>query len=280
MREISIKEIITAVKDLCIAANLYLNKDVLAALKRAYRRETSPQGKEVLKQILANAAVAEKEKIPLCQDTGLGVIFVKLGQEVKIIGGNFYQALQEGVRQGYKEGYLRKSVVKDPLRRQNTQDNTPAVIHTEIVPGDKLKISFLPKGGGAENKSVSTNLLPQAGEAGVIAFVLKAVYAAGAAACPPFIVGIGIGGNFEISALLAKKALLRSLSSAHKLPDYAALEKKILKKINALGIGPQGLVGKITALAVFIEVAPCHIASLPVSVNIQCHSCRHKSTVL
>ncbi|MFH1260021.1 MAG: fumarate hydratase [Elusimicrobiota bacterium] len=280
MRKISANKIIPAVKKLCIEANLYLPDDVLSALKKASRQENTPQGKEILNQILENSKVAAREKIPLCQDTGLGVIFVEFGQELIVVDGDFYQALQEGVRQGYQAGYLRKSVVKDPLSRENSQDNTPAIIHAEVVPGDKLKITFMPKGGGAENMSAFANLLPQAGEEGVIDFVIQTVQQAGARACPPLIVGVGIGGNFEQSTLLAKKSLLRSLSARNKNRRYALLEQKILKKINSLGIGPQGLGGRITALAVLIATAPCHISSLPVAVNIQCHSCRHKSVVL
>ncbi len=261
-------------------ANYYLGEDVVAALENARGKEESPLGREIIGQILENAKIAKDEKMPLCQDTGLAAFFVELGQDVHVEGGNFEDALQEGVRQGYKEGYLRKSIVEDPLRRKNTGDNTPAVISIRIVPGDRIKITILPKGGGSENMSAVKMLKPSDGEEGVKSFVVDTVKKAGGNPCPPIIVGVGIGGTFDKCAYLAKKALLRPIGSVHPDPYYAAMETELLEKVNNTGVGPQGLGGRITALAVHIEAHPCHIASLPAAVNTQCHSARHKEIVI
>jgi len=279
MRQIEAEEITRAVKEAAIAANYDLGEDLLAALKRGEREEESPSGREIFRQLLENARIACQEQIPLCQDCGLAVVFVELGQEVQITGGDFEQAIQEGVRQGYGEGFLRKSLCH-PLTRANTGDNTPAVIHTEIVPGDRLKITVVPKGGGSENMSRVFMLKPAEGVDGIIDRVVTTVREAGANPCPPIIVGVGIGGTFERAALLAKKALLREVGSPNPKPELAALEKALLQEVNDLGIGPQGLGGRITALAVHVLMQPCHIASLPVAVNIQCHASRHKEAIL
>ena len=281
MREISCDEIAQTVARLCMDANFYLGEDVLAALRRAREEEISPIGREILDQILRNAEIAAREKLPLCQDCGLTVVFLELGQDVHIAGGNLYDAINEGVRRGYEEGYLRKSVVDRPFSaRVNTKDNTPAVIHTEVVPGDKLKITVCPKGGGSENMSYLKMLSPAAGRQGVIDFVVDCVDRSGANPCPPIIVGVGIGGTIDQTALIAKKALLRPVGQPHPDPEVAELEAEILERVNKLGIGPQGFGGKVTALAVHVETFPCHIASLPVAVNLQCHSARHKEAIL
>jgi fumarate hydratase subunit alpha len=280
MRNINAESVTEAVRKLCMDANYYLGEDVVAALETAQGKEESPLGKEIINQILENAKIARTEKMPLCQDTGLSAFFVELGQEVHIEGGNFEEAIQEGVRQGYRDGYLRKSIVEDPLRRKNTGDNTPAVISIHIVPGDRVKITILPKGGGSENMSAVKMLKPSDGEEGVKSFVVDTVKKAGGNPCPPIIVGVGIGGTFDKCAHLAKKALLRKVGSVHPDPYYAAMEKELLEKVNNTGIGPQGLGGRITALAVHIEAHPCHIASLPAAVNTQCHSARHKEIVI
>jgi fumarate hydratase subunit alpha len=279
MRQIETAAITRAVKEAAIAANYDLGEDLLAALKRGEQEEESPSGREIFRQLLENASIAGRERVPLCQDCGLAVVFVELGQEVHIIGGDFEQAIQEGVRQGYGEGFLRKSLCH-PLTRANTGDNTPAVIHTEIVPGDRLKITVVPKGGGSENMSRVHMLKPAEGRAGVIDRVLLTVREAGPNPCPPIIVGVGIGGTFEQAALLAKKSLLREMGSPNPDPELAALEQEMLQAVNDLGIGPQGLGGRITAMAVHVLMQPSHIASLPVAVNIQCHASRHKEAVL
>jgi fumarate hydratase subunit alpha len=279
MRQIDVQEITKAVKEAAIAANYDLGEDLLAALKRGEAEEESPSGREIFRQLLENARIACQERVPLCQDCGLAVIFVEMGQEVHISGGDFQQAIQEGVRQGYGEGFLRKSLCH-PLTRANTGDNTPAVIHTEIVPGDRLKITVVPKGGGSENMSRVFMLKPAEGVAGIIDRVLTTVREAGPNPCPPIIVGVGIGGTFERAALLSKKALLREVGSTNPDPELAALEKELLKAVNDLGIGPQGLGGRITAMAVHVVMQPSHIASLPVAVNIQCHAARHKEAIL
>ncbi len=279
MRQIETAAITKAVKEAAIAANYDLGEDILAALKRGEQEEESPSGREIFRQLVENAGIACNERVPLCQDCGLAVIFVELGQEVQIVGGDFEQAIQEGVRQGYGEGFLRKSLCH-PLTRANTGDNTPAVIHTEIVPGDRLKITVVPKGGGSENMSRVHMLKPAEGRAGVIEKVVATVKEAGPNPCPPIIVGVGIGGTFERAALLAKKALLRELGSPNPDPELAALEQEMFQQVNDLGIGPQGLGGRITAMAVHVLMQPSHIASLPVAVNIQCHSSRHKEAVL
>lgn len=281
MKEISCQEIIDAVARLSIEANYYLGDDVLEALCQARESEVSPVGREVLDQILKNADIASQEKLPLCQDTGMTVVFLELGQDVHITSGDLYEAINEGVRKGYQEGYLRKSVVDRPFSaRINTKDNTPAVIHTDIVPGDKLKITVCPKGGGSENMSYLKMLSPAAGRQGVIDFVVDCVDQAGANPCPPIIVGVGIGGTIDQTTLIAKKALLRRLGEPNPDPEVAELEAEILERVNKLGIGPQGFGGRVTALAVHVETFPCHIASLPVAVNIQCHSARHKEAIL
>ena len=277
MREIRADKITRAVKNLCMDANYCLPQDVVDALKKGYVEEESPVGKDILQQILKNVEIAKKEKIPLCQDTGVAVFFVDLGQEVKIVGGSLEDAINEGVRQGYTEGYLRKSMVSDPLfERTNTRDNTPSIIHLKVVPGDRIKIVIAPKGGGAENMSRVAMLKPADGVEGVKNFVIETVKKAGPNPCPPVVVGVGIGGDFEEAAFLAKKALLRKIGEHNPDPKYARLEDELLTSINNLGIGPQGLGGRTTALAVNIEWLPCHIASLPVAVNIQCHAARHK----
>ena len=279
MREIDANTIIAAVKKLCMDANYYLGEDVLSALKKFEKQEESPLGKEILNQIIDNAGIAAKKQMPLCQDTGLTVIFADIGQEVHI-RGDFDEAIQEGVREGYRDGYLRKSIVVDPLNRKNTGDNTPAVISSRLVPGDKLSLTILPKGGGSENMSRIKMLKPADGVQGVKDFVVETIRIAGGNPCPPLIVGVGIGGSFDKVAQLAKHALLRTVGSKHPDVYYAALEDELLEKINDTGVGPQGLGGRTTALAVHIEVAPCHIASLPAAVNTQCHSARHKTTII
>ncbi|MFC1569186.1 fumarate hydratase [bacterium] len=280
MREIHVSVIINAVKKLCKDANYFLGDDVLKSLKHCLSVEESSAGKEVIQKIIENADIAQTEQVPLCQDTGFAVVFVELGQELHITGGDFSAAIHEGVRQGYEEGYLRKSIVNDPIERKNTGDNTPAVIHIEIVPGDQLKLTIAPKGGGSENMSEVKMLAPAAGVEGVKEFVVDRVCRSGANPCPPVIVGVGIGGTFEKCAEIAKRALLRSVGSRHPNPFYASFEEELLVQINKLGIGPQGFGGRCTALDVLIEVHPCHIASFPVAVNMQCHVARHKSVVL
>ena len=279
MREIDAKQIVSAVKKLCMEANYYLVEDVLTALKKFEKEEDSPLGKEILNQIIKNADIASDNQMPLCQDTGLTVVFTEVGQEVHV-NGDFNEAIQEGVRQGYIEGYLRKSIVEDPLRRKNTGDNTPAVISTKLVSGDKIKLTILPKGGGSENMSRIKMLKPADGEQGVKDFVVETVRIAGGNPCPPLIVGVGVGGSFDKAAYLAKYALLREVGSKHSDPYYAAMEEELLKRVNDTGVGPMGLGGRTTAIAVHIEAHPCHIASLPVAVNTQCHSARHKTTII
>jgi fumarate hydratase subunit alpha len=279
MREIEVAKITQAVKEAAIAANYEPGEDLLRALARGAETEESASGREIFGQLLENARIAREERIPMCQDCGLAVVFVELGQEVHLVGGELAAAIQEGVRQGYGEGYLRKSLCH-PLTRANTGDNTPAVIHTEVVPGDKLRLIVVPKGGGSENMSRVYMLKPAEGLAGIKEKVVATVREAGPNPCPPVIVGVGIGGTFERAALLAKKSLLRELGLPHADPELSGLEAQLLKEINDLGIGPQGLGGRITALAVHVLLEPCHIASLPVAVNIQCHSSRHKEVVL
>jgi len=281
LREIEASAITQAVARLCQEANFVLGEDILAALKQAQQSEESPLGKEVLSQLIENARIAKEERVPLCQDCGTAVVFLEMGQETHIIGGNLYAAVGEGVHQGYSQGYLRKSIVSQPFSsRVNTKDNTPPVMHTEIVPGDQLKITVIPKGSGAENMSRLAMLKPGDSRQGIIDLVVRTVDEAGGNPCPPLIVGLGIGGTAEKAMLLAKKALLRPVASANPDPEIAELEQEILTRINALGIGPLGFGGRITALAVNAEVMPTHIASLPVAVNLQCHSARHKETTL
>ena len=280
MRQINTEEITDTVEKICIDANYNLGDDLVVSLQNALNEEESPLGKEVIAQILENAEIGKSEQVPVCQDTGFAVVFVEIGQEVIIEGQSLQEAINEGVRRGYKNGYLRKSIVKSPLDRVNTGDNTPAVIHTDIVPGDKLKITFIAKGGGCENMSRTAMLTPAQGRNGVIDFVVNTVKDAGANPCPPIIVGVGLGGTFEYVTLLSKKAILRPVGSHNKDSNTANLEADLLEEINKLGIGPQGFGGKITALAVHVETYPCHIASLPVAVNIECHSHRPKSIVI
>ncbi len=279
MREIHTSQITAAVRDLAISANTHLGQDVLEAFERAIDQEASPTGKDILEKLIENARIAREEKIPICQDTGFAVVFVELGQEVHLVGGDLKEAINEGVRQGYQEGYLRKSICH-PFTRKNTGDNTPAIIHVEMVPGDGLRLIVAPKGGGSENMSRVTMLTPAVGIQGVKDFVVQRVKESVANPCPPTIVGVGVGGTFEMAALLAKKALLRPLSSPNPDPELANLEDELLEEINGLGIGPQGLGGRITSLAVHVNIMPCHIASLPVAVNIQCHAARHKEIEL
>ncbi|MBL7073926.1 fumarate hydratase [candidate division KSB1 bacterium] len=279
MRELDVKTVTEAVKNLCMESNYYLGQDVVEAFKTFKAREESLTGRNILDQLLENAKIASEERVPICQDTGFAVFFVELGQDVHL-NGDLKEAINEGVRQGYTEGYLRKSILSDPLERKNTDDNTPAVIWTEMVPGDKLRIVMAPKGGGSENMSEVWMLKPADGVEGVRQFVLDRVSRSGANPCPPIVVGVGIGGTFDKCTQIAKKALLREIGSVHPDPYYEKLEKEWLEDVNKLGIGPQGLGGRTTALAVFIEVYPCHIASLPAAVNIQCHAARHKSVVL
>ena len=281
MREIHADQITQTVARLCIESNYYLGEDVLAALRRYRESEVSPVGREVLDQILQNAEVARDEQMPLCQDCGLTVVFLELGQEVHLVGGDLNEAIAEGVRQGYREGYLRKSMVYPPFSaRVNTKDNTPPVIHTTIVPGDTLKITVAPKGGGSENMSQLGMLKPADGRDGVIRFVVESVRKAGANPCPPIIVGVGIGGSAEKTVWLAKHSLLREVGLPSPEAEVAELEAEILERVNRIGIGPQGFGGSTTALAVHVETFPCHIASMPMAVNIQCHSARHKEAVL
>jgi fumarate hydratase subunit alpha len=281
MREIDVKEITRTVSRLFQEACHYLPEDVLNALKQARQAEESPIGREVLDSILKNAEISAREQIPLCQDTGDAVVFLELGQDAHIVGGDLYSAINEGVRHGYTRGYLRKSMVSRPFSaRVNTKDNTPAIIYTDIVPGDRLRIVAKPKGGGAENVFRQTMLSPAQGRQGVLDFVVNAVDEAGSNACPPVIVGVGIGGTVEKTIMLGKRALLRKVGEPSPDTETAELEREILERVNKLGIGPMGYGGRITALAVHIEVFPAHIASLPVAVNLECHSCRHKEAIL
>ncbi len=280
MKSIDVAQIIPVVNKLCIAANYYVAADVREKIESALTTEESPTGREILKVVLQNYDLAASQQMPLCQDTGSAVVFVELGQDVHLTGGDFYEAINEGVRQGYRNGFLRKAIVSDPvIQRKNTSDNTPAIIYTEIVPGDKLKITVVPKGGGAENMSTLRMLNSSDGIEGVKNFVVDCVRQAGGRPCPPVIVGVGLGGNFEQAALLAKKALLRPLNVRHSDPTWAAVEDELLERINRLGIGPQGLGGSTTALAVSILDKPCHIASLPVAVNLDCHCHRHETAI-
>ncbi|PKK83316.1 MAG: fumarate hydratase [candidate division Zixibacteria bacterium HGW-Zixibacteria-1] len=280
MREIKTDTIIDAVRKLTMDAATDLGEDVINSLVSAKKVEASPVGKDILQQIIDNAKIAYDEKAPMCQDTGYAVLFVELGQDVHIVVGNYEDALNEGIRRGYKDGYLRKSVLSDPIERKNTGDNTPAVIHTQIVPGDKMKITIAPKGGGSENMSEVRMMKPSDGIQGVKEFVIDRVLRSGGNPCPPVIVGVGIGGTFEKCAMIAKKSLLRKVGDRHPNKFYADLELELLEKINKLGVGPQGLGGTTTALDVHVEVHPCHIASLPVAVNTQCHAARHKEVIL
>jgi fumarate hydratase subunit alpha len=280
MREVHYQEIVEKVADLCQRANYDLGEDVMNAFKNALKTEISETGKDVLEQLIENAEIAAAERVPMCQDTGYAVFIVELGQDCHIVGGSLYDAINDGVRKGYGEGYLRNSIVGHPLERVNTGNNAPAVVHVELVPGDKLKIHMTAKGGGSENMSALKMLKPSDGLQGVKDFILDTVRKAGPNACPPVIVGVGIGGTFEKSAYLAKKSLFRPIGVRSPRPEIAALEEELIEECNKLGIGPQGLGGRTTALDVKIEIYPCHIASLPVAVNINCHASRHKEVVL
>ncbi len=279
IREVDSKAITQAVKKLFVEANINLGDDVLCSLQDAVGVEEAPLGKQVLEKIIENAEIARREKMPICQDTGLAVLFIEIGQDAHITGDNLKDAVEEGVRQAYLEGFLRKSVC-DPLTRKNTQDNTPAIIHTDIVPGNRIRIIAMPKGGGSENMSAAKMLTPAVGSEGVKKFVLETVEKAGPNPCPPIMVGVGIGGSLEEACLLAKKSLLRPPGENSRDEHLAQMEKELCENINKLGIGPGGLGGRITTLSVSIEMMPCHIASLPVAVNIQCHVARHKETTL
>jgi fumarate hydratase subunit alpha len=280
MREIASQDIIKTVKDLCIDTNYNLGEDVQKVLREGYEKEESPVSKATLKQIIDNFEIAKEGEFPICQDTGFSVFFVEMGDQVFIKDGNLFEAINEGVRQGYTDGYLRKSILADPIERKNTGDNTPAVIHMDIVKGDKLKIICAPKGGGSENMSEVKMMKPAEGVEGVKEFVIDKVRRSGSNPCPPIVVGVGIGGTFEKCAEMAKRSLLREIGSKHPNPFYADLEAELLEKVNKLGIGAQGFGGTFTALAVFIETYPCHIASFPAAVNINCHAARHKEAVL
>jgi fumarate hydratase subunit alpha len=279
VREIAAEEITSTIRRLCIEANTILGDEVVEALKKGLEQEESKTGKDIFRQLLDNAKIAKQEGIPLCQDTGMVVVFIEMGQDIHIVHGELNQSINEGVRQGYRDGYLRASSL-DPLVRKNFGDNTPAIIHVEIVPGDKLKLTVVPKGFGGENMSRMALLTPASGMEGIKEFVLQTVEKAGANPCPPVIVGVGIGGTLEKAAFIAKKSLLRPIGQRHPDHQTAILEQELLDKINRLGIGPQGLGGKVTALDVHIETYPTHIAGLPIAVNLQCHCHRHKEAVL
>ena len=280
MKTINVNEIIKTVKELSIEANYYLPNDVKEAIEKAEKNEKWPIANNILNKILENSQIASAEKMPICQDTGMACVFIDIGQDVHITGGSLEEAINEGVRQGYAEGLLRKSVVKDPLHRVNTNDNTPALIYYNMVPGDKVKITVAPKGFGSENMSRIAMLKPSDGLEGVKNFVLETVRMAGPNPCPPIVIGIGIGGSFDKAAYLAKKALIRPVNENNTDEFYGNLEKELLEEVNKIGIGPQGFGGKTTALALNIETYPTHIAGLPVAVNINCHATRHKERVL
>lgn len=281
LREIDYNKVVETVSELCMTANYDLGEDVLSAVRKAYDLEESSTGKSILSQIVKNAEISREERIPICQDTGFAVFFVELGEDVRILGGNLADAIRDGVKKGYKEGYLRKSIVNDPvLDRKNTGDNTPPIIHYEITSGDRLKIICAPKGGGSENMSEVKMMKPADGIEGIKDFVVERVRRSSGNPCPPVIVGVGIGGTFERCALLAKKALIRRLGESNPDSRFAEVERELLKRINDLGIGPMGLGGRTTALGVHIEIFPCHIASMPVAVNLNCHAARHKRVSL
>jgi fumarate hydratase subunit alpha len=281
VRRFDVTDLTAAVKAMCIEANYDLPDDVYKALKDGKAAEQSPVGRAVFDQLIENADIAKRDRVPICQDTGFAVFFVNVGQDVHFVNGSFSEAMDEGVRQGYGDGYLRKSVAEQPGHaRQNTKDNTPAIVHTSIVPGDQVEIFMMAKGGGAENMSSLNMLKPSQGWAGMVDAVVATVSRAGSNPCPPIVVGVGIGGTIEMCTLLAKKALLREVGSVHPDERIAGMEAELLEKVNALGIGPQGLGGTQTALAVFIEEMPCHIASMPMAVNVNCHAQRHTHVVL
>jgi fumarate hydratase subunit alpha len=281
MREIQVTTISKAVAELAVNACCRLPRDVYEGFKKAQETEPSPVGRNILEQLVTNADIAAKEDMPICQDTGMAVIFADLGQDVRITGGAFEDAINEGIRRGYVDGYLRKSMVAEPLfERKNTKDNTPAIIHTRIVPGDRLRLRMAPKGAGSENKSVLKMLVPADGIDGVRKVVLDTVTAAGSNSCPPMVIGVGIGGTMDMAAVCAKRAAARDLASSNPDPRYAAFEEELLTLLNKTGIGPQGLGGRTTVLKVHVECFPTHIASLPVAVNINCHAARHAEIVL
>lgn len=280
MREVNVELITEAVKDLSIEANYFLGKDIKEALQKYKKEETWNLAEDVLEKIIINSEIASNEQMPMCQDTGMACVFIEIGQDVHLVGGRIEDAINEGVRRGYEEGFLRKSVVGDPIKRINTKDNTPAVIYYDIVDGDKIKITLAPKGFGSENMSKIGMLKPSDGLEGVKKFILETVKAAGPNPCPPMVIGVGIGGTFDKAAYLAKKALLRPINIRNNNDFYKELEIELLDKINELGIGPQGFGGKTTALGLNIETYPTHIAGLPVAVNINCHATRHKETII
>lgn len=280
MKEVHYRNIVKNVADMCKEANYDLGEDVLNAFQGALNQEVSDTGKEVLNQLIENANIASSDRVPMCQDTGVSVFIVKLGQDCHIVGGSLYDAINEGVRNGYEEGYLRYSIVDDPIHRKNTGDNTPSIIHIELVPGEEIEIHMTAKGGGAENMSTLKMLKPSDGIEGVKDFIIETIRVAGPNACPPLVVGVGIGGNFESCAYLAKKSLFRPIGERSDQPHVAELEEDLINDVNKLGIGPQGMGGKTTALDVKIETAPSHIAALPVAVNLNCHASRHKKVVL
>lgn len=281
MREIKASQIIDKVKELFLKANYHIDPDLLKLLQKTLEEETSPIGKYVLKMIIENNKIASREELPICQDTGLAVLFIELGQEVRITDGDFTEAINQGVKEAYQEGYLRKSVVDDPVfERKNTKTNTPAIIYTDIVPGDKIKFLVMPKGFGSENMSALRMLKPADGPEGIVNFIVETVKKAGPNPCPPTIIGVGIGGTADRAMVIAKKAITRKIGEPNKSEKYATMEKEILKRINNLGIGPAGLGGNISCLAVHIDYLPTHIAGLPVAVNVCCHAARHAEGIL
>ena len=280
MKNLDLSKVTNAVEKMCMDANFYLGSDVLDNLKKIAKTETSPVGKNILEQIVSNHKIAQKDQVPMCQDTGIVVVFLEIGTEV-YIDGDIYEAINEGIRRGYEKGFLRKSVVKDPLDRVNTKDNTPGIIHTKLIPGsDKVKIIVAPKGGGSENMSAIRMLKPADGIEGIKQFVVETIKNAGGNPCPPIIVGIGIGGSFEKAAILAKESLMRDVNDSSTNPINAKLEEELLELVNKTGVGPMGLGGRNTAIAVKVETYPCHIASLPVAINLNCHAARHKEVIL
>ena len=280
MREIHVDQIAETVARLVQEANFKLEADVTGAISKAMSLEEAPVGQAILVQLEQNYTIAENERVPMCQDTGVALVFMEIGQDVHLVGGSLKEAVNRGVAKGYKEGFLRMSMLNDPIKRVNTKDNTPAMIYTDVVPGDQIKLKVDCKGGGSENMSQLKMLPPSAGWEGAKKFIVETVANAGPNACPPLIIGVGIGGNFDKSALLAKKSLLRNVGDANPDPEWAAREQELLTEINKLGVGPMGLGGTVTALAVHVEVFGCHITALPVAVNIECHSHRHKEAVL
>ena len=280
MREITASQITDVVERLCIEACQYLPEDVKTAIRQCRKEEDWAIAQGVLDNIIENFEIAEREQVPICQDTGMACVFLEIGQDVHITGGGLREAVDEGVRRGYENGYLRKSVVKDPVRRGNTGDNTPAMLYTEIVPGEQIRVTVAPKGFGSENMSAVRMFKPSAGIEGIKDFILETVEAAGPNPCPPIVIGVGIGGTFDKAALLAKKALLRDLGSKNPDPYYAELEEEMLEKVNCLGIGPQGFGGRTTAIGLNIETLPTHIAGMPCAININCHVTRHKMEVI